>query len=441
MSGRSTSPERRREILEEIYQDGSLKLWLASFGEMFFVPEVSEAISEFVREKMRERLKDPRLCDILIPKDYGFGTHRVPLEVGFLEAFHRPNVEVVSVKDNPIERVTPNGLKLKDGTEYAFDVLIFATGFDAGTGALTRIDIRGRDGRSLKEDWSRDIRTTMGLQVHGYPNLFTTATPLAPSAALCNMTTCLQQQVEWISDCIRHMRETGIQGLRADPQKARRRGSRTTRRSPRRRSWSRPTPGTWVRTSRANPGVCSPTSAASAPIGRNATRRRRPATKVSRCAEAPAREAPKRRLCRRRSGRQADVQGSEAEEETSMEDFRSAADAVLNGVVTSSPRVPGVVAMATDRQRNIYEGAAGKRRLDRDADMTTDTVFAIFSTTKAITGTAALQLVEDGKLDLDAPAKNYAPDIGKLQVIEGFDARAANRACARPSATSPRGCC
>jgi acetone monooxygenase (methyl acetate-forming) len=204
-----TTPERRREILEDIYQDGSLKLWLASFGEMFFVPEISEEISEFVRAKMRERLKDQRLCDILIPKDYGFGTHRVPLEVGFLETFLRPNVEVVSVRDNPIARVTPTGLQLADGTDYEFDVLIFATGFDAGTGALTRIDIRGRDGRSLKEEWGRDIRTTMGLQVHGYPNLFTTATPLAPSAALCNMTTCLQQQVEWISDCIRHMRETG----------------------------------------------------------------------------------------------------------------------------------------------------------------------------------------------------------------------------------------
>jgi methyl acetate hydrolase len=103
------------------------------------------------------------------------------------------------------------------------------------------------------------------------------------------------------------------------------------------------------------------------------------------------------------------------------DDFRSAADAVLKGVVTSDPRVPGVVAMVTDRKRNIYEGALGKRRLDQDADMTTDSVFAIFSTTKAITGTAVLQLVEDGKLDLDAPAKNYAPDIGTLQVIEGFD--------------------
>ena len=101
--------------------------------------------------------------------------------------------------------------------------------------------------------------------------------------------------------------------------------------------------------------------------------------------------------------------------------FSAAADAILDGVVTSSPRVPGVVAMVTDRHRNIYEGAAGKRRLDQPADMTTDSVFAIFSTTKAITGTAALQLVEEGKLDLDAPAKTYAPDIGKLQVIEGFD--------------------
>ena len=104
------------------------------------------------------------------------------------------------------------------------------------------------------------------------------------------------------------------------------------------------------------------------------------------------------------------------------EDFKAVADAILARVTMSDPRVPGVVAMATDRQRNIYEGAAGKRRLDRDADMTTDTVFAIFSTTKAITGTAALQLVEEGRLDLDAPAKRYVPDIGKLQVIEGFDA-------------------
>lgn len=104
------------------------------------------------------------------------------------------------------------------------------------------------------------------------------------------------------------------------------------------------------------------------------------------------------------------------------ESLKSAADAVLQTVVAGGSPVPGVVAIATDGSGNIYEGAAGKRVLGQDADMTTDTVFAIFSTTKAITGTACLQLFEDGKLDLDVPAKTYAPDIGKLQVLEGFDA-------------------
>jgi cyclohexanone monooxygenase/acetone monooxygenase len=198
--------EQRREVIEDCWNDGSLKLWISSFAELFFEEEVNREISGFVREKMRERLKDPKLCELLIPSDYGFGTHRVPLEQNFLEAFHRPNVEIVSVKDNPIECVTPTGIRTADGSIHDLDIIILATGFDAGTGALTRIDIRGRGGRSLKEGWSRDIRTTMGLQVHGYPNLFTTAVPLAPSAALCNMTTCLQQQVEWIDDCIAYMR-------------------------------------------------------------------------------------------------------------------------------------------------------------------------------------------------------------------------------------------
>ncbi len=206
---------RRREILEDNWRFGSLKLWLATSPELFTDPEVSEEISEFVREKMRERLKDPQLCDMLIPTDYGFGTHRVPLESGYLEVYHRPNVEAVSVKDNPIECVTPDGIRLADGTEHALDVIILATGFDAGSGALTRIDIRGRGGRSLREEWGRDIRTAMGLMVHGYPNMFTTGAPLAPSAALCNMTTCLQQQTEWISRCIGALEAQGQKQIEA----------------------------------------------------------------------------------------------------------------------------------------------------------------------------------------------------------------------------------
>ena len=203
------TPEQRRAVLEEIHADGSLKLWLASYGEMFFDEKVSEEISEFVREKMRARLKDKRLCDLLIPTDYGFGTHRVPLETNYLEVYHRPNVEAVSVKSNPIQQIVPKGIQLSDGTVHELDVIILATGFDAGTGALTRIDIRGREGRSLRDEWFREIRTTMGLAKHGYPNMLTTAVPLAPSAALCNMTTCLQQQTEWICGLISHMRAQG----------------------------------------------------------------------------------------------------------------------------------------------------------------------------------------------------------------------------------------
>ena len=203
------TPEERLEVLERIYENGSLELWLSSFKEIFFDAKINKEVSEFVRGKMKERLKDPALCDLLIPQDYGFGLHRVPLESGYLETFHLPHVSGISVKENPIVAITEGGIKLRDGTEYELDVIILATGFDAGSGALTRIDIRGREGRSLKHEWEKEIRTTMGLQVHGYPNMFTTGAPLAPSAALCNMTTCLQQQAEWINDCIAHVCKSG----------------------------------------------------------------------------------------------------------------------------------------------------------------------------------------------------------------------------------------
>ena len=203
------TPEERLDVLERIYENGSLELWLSSFKEIFFDAKINKEVSEFVRGKMKERLKDPALCDLLIPQDYGFGLHRVPLESGYLETFHLPHVSGISVKENPIVAITEGGIKLRDGTEYELDVIILATGFDAGSGALTRIDIRGREGRSLKHEWEKEIRTTMGLQVHGYPNMFTTGAPLAPSAALCNMTTCLQQQAEWINDCIAHVCKSG----------------------------------------------------------------------------------------------------------------------------------------------------------------------------------------------------------------------------------------
>jgi len=213
------SPAQRRETLESLWKDGSLSFWIGSFPEVFFDPQINEEISEFVREKIRARIDDPAVADKLIPKDYGFGTRRVPLETGYFESYNRPNVHLIDVKADPIERITAKGVKLKSGAEHELDILVLATGFDAGTGALTRIDIRGRGKRSLREDWGRDIRTTLGLQVHGYPNLFTTAAPLAPAAAFCNMATCLQQQVDWISDCIHYVRSKGLKEIEPTQEK------------------------------------------------------------------------------------------------------------------------------------------------------------------------------------------------------------------------------
>ena len=210
------SPEERQAVLEQLWEDGSLAMWLASFPEMFFDEQVNEVVSEFVRIKMRERLQSkPDLCNLLIPTDYGFGTHRVPLENKYLEVYLQPNVEAIDCKQSPIERIVPEGIQTADGKIHEVDIIVLAVGFDAGSGALSRIDIRGRDSRSLREQWKQEIRTSMGLQIHGYPNLFTTGAPLAPSAALCNMTTCLQQQVDWITGCIEFAARHGKQVVEA----------------------------------------------------------------------------------------------------------------------------------------------------------------------------------------------------------------------------------
>ena len=205
---RDLTPEQRTAVLEEIWADGALTFWHGSFQELFFEQDINEEISEFVREKIRARVNDPDVAERLSPRTHGFGLHRVPLETKYFEAYNRDNVKLIDVRAAPIERFTESGLKTSDG-EHELDVIILATGFDAGTGSLSRMNIHGRDGRSLTAQWQQDITSTLGLQVHGYPNLFTVAGPLAPATALCNMTTCLQQQVEWITDCIRHLRDYG----------------------------------------------------------------------------------------------------------------------------------------------------------------------------------------------------------------------------------------
>ena len=204
------TPEERRQDLEELWADGSLAFWVGAFPEVFVDQQANDEVTTFVKEKVRARIKDPKLAEKLIPKNFGFGAKRVPLETKYYEAYERDNVELVDVNETPIECLTEHGVQTADGKLREIDILVLATGFDAGTGALTQIDIRGRGGRSLKEDWSREIRTTLGLQIHGYPNFFTTGAPLAPAAALCNMPTCLQHQVDWITGCIRYLKAQGL---------------------------------------------------------------------------------------------------------------------------------------------------------------------------------------------------------------------------------------
>lgn len=165
-------------------------------------------LQELVRDKIRAQIDDPAVAAKLVPGDYGYGLHRVPLENGYFEAFNRDNVHLVDVKETPITGYSRGGLMVGD-REYALDALVLATGFDAGTGSLTRMNIRGRGGCSLSELWDRDIRSALGLQVHGFPNLYTVAGPLAPATGFCNMTTCLQQQVDWITDAIVFLRDQG----------------------------------------------------------------------------------------------------------------------------------------------------------------------------------------------------------------------------------------
>jgi acetone monooxygenase (methyl acetate-forming) len=204
------SKEDRRKTLEALWEQGSLQFWGSNFIKVIMDEAANREVSDFVREKMRARIRKPELAAKLLPTTHGFGTRRTPLDSGYLEVFDLDHVHLVDVKADPIEAFTETGLRTH-GASYDLDVIVLATGFDAGTGTIGRIDIRGRDGRSLKDEWQREIATAMGLQKHGFPNLFMTATPLAPSAAFCNMPTCLQQQVEWIADCISHVRRTGTQ--------------------------------------------------------------------------------------------------------------------------------------------------------------------------------------------------------------------------------------
>ena len=206
------SPEERLAKYEELWAQRGFSKWLGNFKDTLTDDAANEDYAEFVRNKIRERVHDPVVAEMLVPKDHPFGSKRIPLETNYYEAYNQDNVLLVDVKKAPIESITPKGIKTQD-TEYELDVIIFATGFDAVTGSLTRMDIRGGGGQTMKDKFAAGPRSYLGVQTAGFPNFF-----LENSSATCNVPRCAEFVVEWVSDCIDHMRQSEYVRIEATPE-------------------------------------------------------------------------------------------------------------------------------------------------------------------------------------------------------------------------------
>jgi cation diffusion facilitator CzcD-associated flavoprotein CzcO len=207
------TPEEQQRIFDGAWETGGFRFIFESFADMLVNPRCNEAAAEYIRNKIRTIVKDQRKAEILCPQ-YQLGLKRPPLGHFYYEAFNRPNVDIVDVKDTPIERITEKGLVV-DGKEYEADVIIFATGFDAGTGALTSIDLRGRDNRLMKDAWKNGAKTNLGITVDGFPNLFIISGPQTPFA---NIPVVIDAAVDWISAAMQKMRRDGKIAMEATPE-------------------------------------------------------------------------------------------------------------------------------------------------------------------------------------------------------------------------------
>jgi cyclohexanone monooxygenase len=195
-------PEQRERTYAERWQKGGVR-FMAAYNDLALNQDSNDTAADFVRARIREIVTDPAVAELLCPRDYPIGTKRICVDTNYFAAFNRPNVTLVDVRHEPIEAITPSGVR-KGGTIYAVDDIVFATGFDAMTGTLTRIDIRGRNGRTLAAKWEAGPRTYLGLMTAGFPNMFMITGPGSPSV-LSNMIVSIEQHVDWIADCLARM--------------------------------------------------------------------------------------------------------------------------------------------------------------------------------------------------------------------------------------------
>lgn len=203
--------EEREAIFEGLWQEGGFKFMWGSFNDLMRDRDANDLAAEFIRRKIREMVDDPATAEKLCPTDHPWGSKRPPIDTDYFVTFNRDNVELVDLKAEPIEAITKTGIRTARG-DYPVDMIVFATGFDAMTGSLLKIDIRGVGGLTLQEKWSAGPRTYLGLQVAGFPNLFTITGPGSPSV-LMNMPVAIEQHVDWISDCLVHLKERGARTI------------------------------------------------------------------------------------------------------------------------------------------------------------------------------------------------------------------------------------
>ena len=205
-------PAQRRELWDRLYDEPGFGIWLQNFYEIFVDEKANAEISNYIAERIRQRVNDPMLAERLIPKDHGFGVQRLPLETGYFETYNRANVELVDAVETPIVRVTPGGLETSDRS-FEFDVIVYATGFDSFTGALDQIDIQGSGGERLRNKWAAGPVTYLGLMISEFPNCLML---MGPQTAAANFPRAAEMSVNWVTPFLEHMWAQGHQRFDVD---------------------------------------------------------------------------------------------------------------------------------------------------------------------------------------------------------------------------------
>ena len=213
-SALAVTDEEREAIFEEAWQAGGFKFVFASFSDLRTDLEANATASDFIRRKIRETVDDPEVAEKLVPKDHPFGSKRTLIDTNYFETYNRPNVTLVDINESPIVGITESGIETEGGL-IDVDVIVYATGFDAMTGAFNRIDIRGRGGERLKDRWEAGPTTYLGLTVAGFPNMFMITGPGSPSV-LTNMPIAIEQHCELVAETIVHLRDNDLELIEAE---------------------------------------------------------------------------------------------------------------------------------------------------------------------------------------------------------------------------------